>query len=244
MYSTADGVLSCVDELYGKLIAARKVFKDYDDGTISLEEINIDLQVSFSADMDGFNSALEDIISGDDNSDDDTDDEIEDIEIHKRDSKAQIIIEFCGLEFDEFSETVTIKIWANNWCEDTYKIWIKDLMVNEKQHEFIDLIGTIEGNDSSYLEEEITDVDGTSYDDIRSLSFVIEIDDENNREIANSQIVYVSCNTQEETFKVEKIEDYVDDEDDEEPDNTEITIESDIEELELSISYAILLWMN
>lgn len=237
LYSTADGVLSCVDELYGKLVVARKTFEDYDNRIITLEEINIDLQVSFSVDMDGFNSALEAIISGDDdddNSADETDDEFEDIEIHERDSKAQIIIEFCGLEFDEFSETVTIRIWANSWSEDTYKIWIKDLMVNNQQYESIDLIGTIEDNERGYLEEEITDVDGTNYDDIRSLSFVIEIDDENNKELANSRIVYVSCDTQEETFKVERIEDYVDDDDDQ-PDNTEITLESDIEELELSI---------
>ena len=88
------------------------------------------------------NAAGEDIISG---SQDEDDDEtvvgrFENIEIHGKDDKAQIIIEFCGLEFDESSETVTISICANSWSEDAYLILIKDLMVNDQQYKSIDLI--------------------------------------------------------------------------------------------------------
>jgi len=47
LLSVADSVLSGVDELYNKLLSAKKTYDDYLDGKISLDGVEIDLSVSF-----------------------------------------------------------------------------------------------------------------------------------------------------------------------------------------------------
>lgn len=144
--------------------------------------------------------------------DDDAENEFEDITIFQENGGVEVNVDFCGLEFDEFSEKLTISIWASSNSEDTYKIWMKDLYVNDVQYKAFKCIGSISDYDSDYMEMEIEDVDDISYEDIKKISFLIEIDDENDDELANSKVVTLFCNIKKESFFVESIEEYKKDE--------------------------------
>lgn len=143
--------------------------------------------------------------------DDYYEDEFEDITIFQSDERIGVIIEFCGLEFDTVSETININIWVNSKSEDTYNIWIKDLYINGKQHKEYSDIGEISNYDSSYMEEVIDESADINYKEIRTIRFLVEIDDENDNELDNSKIVTVSYDTENESFFVVSIEDYEDD---------------------------------
>lgn len=65
LISVADGVLSGVDELYEKMLVAQKTFDDYLAGKISLDGVEIDLQVSFSAKSDELSNALAELADDD-----------------------------------------------------------------------------------------------------------------------------------------------------------------------------------
>lgn len=144
--------------------------------------------------------------------DDDAENEFEDITIFQENGGVEVNVDFCGLEFDEFSEKLTISIWASSNSEDTYKIWMKDLYVNDVQYKAFKCIGSISDYDSDYMEMEIEDVDDISYEDINKISFLIEIDDENDDELANSKVVTLFCNIKKESFSVESIDEYKEDE--------------------------------
>lgn len=137
--------------------------------------------------------------------------EFEDITIFHDNGEIEVTVDFCGLEFDEYSETITISIWASSSSEATYKIWIKDLCINGTQHKQFSCIGSVADYDSDYLEQEIDNVDGINYEDIRRIKFLVEIDDEDDNELANSKVVILSCNVDNEKFSVESIEDYKED---------------------------------
>ena len=129
-----------------------------------------------------------------------------DITIFQGDERIGVTVKFCGLEFDVVSETITINIWVNSKSEDTYDIWIKGLYINGKQHKEYSNIGKISDYDSGYMEEVIDDNADISYEEIRTIKFLVEIDDENDNELANSKVVTVSCNVYNESFSVESIE--------------------------------------
>ena len=135
-------------------------------------------------------------------------DEFEDITIFQSDEKIGVTVEFCGLEFDAVSETITINIWVKSKSEDTYDIWIKDLYINGKLHKEYSNIGEISDYDSGYMEEVIDDSADVSYEEIRTIRFLVEINDENDNELANSKVVTISCNTEAEDFSVENINMY------------------------------------
>lgn len=144
-------------------------------------------------------------IEEEDESEKDLEDEFKDITIFQRDENIGVTVDFCGLEFDAVSESITISIWVSNKSEDTYDIWIKDLHINGKSHKDFCDIGSVSDYSSGYLEEEIDDID---YEKIQTIRFLVEIDDEDDNELANSKIVTLSCNTEDESFSVESIEDY------------------------------------
>lgn len=75
----------------------------------------------------------------------------------------------------------------------------------EKSHKDFCDIGSVSDYSSGYLEEEIDDID---YEKIQTIRFLVEIDDEDDNELANSKIVTLSCNTEDESFTVESIADY------------------------------------
>ena len=144
-------------------------------------------------------------IEEEDESEKDLEDEFKDITIFQRDENIGVTVDFCGLEFDAVSESITISIWVSNKSEDTYDIWIKDLHINGKSHKDFCDIGSVSDYSSGYLEEEIDDID---YEKIQTIRFLVEIDDEDDNELANSKIVTLSCNTEDESFTVESIADY------------------------------------
>lgn len=140
--------------------------------------------------------------------DDDYDEKFEDITIFQGDERIGVTIEFCGLKFDAGSKTITINIRIKSKSEDTYNIWIQGLYINGKLHKEYSNIGEISDYDSGYMEEIIDDNADISYEEIRTIKFLVEIDDENDNELANSKVITVSCNVCNETFSVESIEDY------------------------------------
>ena len=135
----------------------------------------------------------------------DLENEFEDITIFQRDENIGVTVEFCGLEFDAVSKSITISIWVSNKSESTYDIWIKDLYINGKSHKDFCDIGSVSDYSSGYLEEEIADID---YKKIQTIRFLVEIDDEDDNELSNSKIVTLSCNTEDESYTVESIADY------------------------------------
>ncbi|MGI6064366.1 DNA-directed RNA polymerase subunit alpha C-terminal domain-containing protein [Blautia sp.] len=155
-------------------------------------------------------AAIDEYFASADESEDD-EDEFEDITIFHDNGEIEVTVDFCGLEFNEYAKTITISIWANSSSGSTYKMWVKDLYINGTQHKQFDCIGSVADYGSDYLEEEIYNIDGVDYEDIRNIKFLVEIDDEDDNELANSKVVTLSCNVDNETFSVENIEDYEED---------------------------------
>ena len=102
--------------------------------------------------------------------DDYYEDKFEDITIFQSNERIRVIIEFCGLEFDTVSETITINILAKSKSEDTYNIWIKDLYINGNQHKEYSNIGEISNYDGSYMEEVIDESADINYEEIQTIS--------------------------------------------------------------------------
>ena len=205
------GLCRAFDDLYNKMLIAKDQISDYIAGKNYEESLALDYSLRYTPDRDSLRGAIDDLNKAEWDLldfEDSYEDEFEDIAIFQCNEKIGVTVEFCGLEFDAVSETITINIWVNSESEDTYDIWIKDLYINGKQHKEYSNIGEISDYDSGYMEEVIDDNADVSYEEIRTIKFLVEIDDENDNELANSKVITVSCNVCNETFSVESIEDY------------------------------------
>ena len=56
-------------------------------------------------------------------------------------------------------------------------------------------------DDSDYCDYTLSEVDGLDYEDIETIEFQIEVDDEGNEAIGTSKTVLLKVDTDEETFK-------------------------------------------
>ena len=136
---------------------------------------------------------------------DENDDTFEDIEIL---DNGQIRVDFCGLGFDFLSEKLIIKIRVHNKsCVNNY-IWLKQLYINDMLYKSYMPVGTIRSKKDHYYEVTVSNVEKVNYEDIRNLTFAIEIDDENNHELANSKVVNIECDTSKESFDLVIFEEY------------------------------------
>ena len=147
---------------------------------------------------------LRQFLQGQFNSDDseedesfDDEEEFQDITIYDDD---HVVVDFCGVEFDAFSEELTLSIWCQNLLEENRRFWISKITVNGKQHATWKLIGE-EEDDSSYCDYTVSEVDGIDYEDIEVIEFQIEVDDDDNNAIGTTNKVVLSIDTDEETFK-------------------------------------------
>ena len=129
--------------------------------------------------------------------DSDEDEEFEDITIF---NDGEVLVDFCGVEFDAYSEELTLSIWCRNSLKENRKFWINEILVNGKTHASWKLIGE-EEDDSDYCDYTLSEVDGIDYEDIETIEFQIEVDDDDNNEIGTSKIVRLKVDTDEETFK-------------------------------------------
>lgn len=129
----------------------------------------------------------------------DEEEEFSSITIYDEDD---VIVEICGIEFDEFTEEVTISIWCSNNTDKEKHFWIKSLCVNGDLVESITNLGSLDENDSEYKEYVITNLEDIEYSEINHIRFRVEIDDEDDDAIDDSLPVSIELDTDKETFKV------------------------------------------
>lgn len=172
---------------------------DYEDDEFSDDDAddNIDYDDFDDEDYEDNDEDFEDS----DCEDDDT--EFEDIEILE-DENLQIRLEFCGIEFDDDEERLTLRFWADNDADETYRIWISNLNFNDEAKASFTFLGEIEGHDSEFLERQVAPED-IDYEDINSLLFSLFITNMNHKQLATSDGIVVYCDTSDETFSAVKI---------------------------------------
>ena len=171
---------------------------DSDSGTsFDLSDLLKQLLQAHGSSDDDSSEEDDDSDEEDDSEDSDEDEEFEDITIYDDDD---VLIDFCGVEFDAFSEELTLSIWCRNYLEEKRRFWISKITVNGNSHATWKLIGEVE-DDSDYCDYTLSEVDGLDYEDIETIEFQIEVDDESNEAIGISKTVRLKVDTDEETFK-------------------------------------------
>ena len=171
---------------------------DSDSGTsFDLSDLLKQLLQAHGSSDDDSSEEDDDSDEEDDSEDSDEDEEFEDITIYDDDD---VLIDFCGVEFDAFSEELTLSIWCRNYLEEKRRFWISKITVNGNSHATWKLIGEVE-DDSDYCDYTLSEVDGLDYEDIETIEFQIEVDDEGNEAIGTSKTVLLKVDTDEETFK-------------------------------------------
>ena len=156
-----------------------------------------------SIDLSGVLQLLQEISSsdGDEQVDEDTtksdSDNFSDITIYEDDQG--VLIDFCGIEFEEDNETITLSIWCRNHTDERRKLWLGNLKIDGENHGFIQFLGTIEANDSNYYYCEISNI---AYSEIYTIDFEVELDDTENTELGRTRHVSLEVDTDNETFKV------------------------------------------
>lgn len=139
--------------------------------------------------------------SNNDSNDNDQDEEFEDITIYD-DNDVQV--DFCGIEFNDLMEQITLNIWCDNSSDEEKNFWIDDVKVNGISHCSIEKLGELEECDSDYFEFVIEEVDDIDYDEIRTIEFIVEVDDEFNDELGRTEQVFLAVNPEQEKFNVKK----------------------------------------
>lgn len=81
---------------------------------------------------------------------------------------------------------IELKLWAVNNTDGDRNFWVKNFVVEGKSLEGFTYVGQIQSNESDYLQ---TWLSVESFSGQKSVSFNIEIDDDNDVELYNSQIV-------------------------------------------------------
>lgn len=167
----------------------------------------------------------------DDDADGDEEDEEEFEDITFFDN-GDIRIDFCGVEFDSDDDTVKLKFWIDSNSDQDFNIYAKDLTINGELHETFSSIAEISSYDSDFYYLDISDVEDIEYFDIDSIHFSVEIDDEDNEALFETDFIKITCDTICETFEAQQLtngnataasisDDDEDDEDDEENTGTD-----------------------
>lgn len=135
--------------------------------------------------------------------DDDNDcgDDFEDISIYDKDD---VQVDFCGIEFDEYEESITLSIWCNNASDEEKNFWINNVKVNGVLHSSIEKLGKLDEYESDYFEFVIENVDDIDYEEIRAIEFIVEVDDEYDDELGRTESVSLAVEPDEEKFSIKK----------------------------------------
>lgn len=178
---------------------------------------------TFSVKITG-NASCPDEIDDEDEDDDEGEEDFEDITIYEEND---VQVDFCGVEFDEDNEKITLSIWCDSSCDEGRNFWIDDVEVNGISHGSIEKLGYLDEYESEYFEFDIEDVDDVDYEDIRAIEFIVEVDDEDNEELGRAKKVFLSIDIENESFRARVSE--IDDEDDAD-DDIELELDEDEED--------------
>ena len=211
-----------VDTLYQKLLVAKKQLEDLVAGRITDEGLSIDLNITLELEMDEVTNALKEL-----NGEENCENEFEDTEIYV-DEDSNLSVEFCGFEIDDSDNTVQFKIWVSNQTDEERHFWLKEVILEGKSIESIDSMGSVDANDSDFLTKWLTIEE---FSGNKSISFCIEIDDEDDNELDNSQVVNCIIDFDSGKFDFIGLEEY-----DSEDDSTGDNLDDDFEEDEWNFS--------
>lgn len=152
----------------------------------------------------GITAALSLSFGTDDDDDGDKEDaeEFEDITFF---DNGDIRIDFCGVEFDSDEDTVKLKFWIDSNSDQDFNIYAKDLTINGELHEIFSSIAEISSYDSDFYYLDISDVEDIEYFDIDSIHFSLEIDDEDNEALFETDFFKITCDTICETFEAQQL---------------------------------------
>lgn len=139
--------------------------------------------------------------------DDDDDEEDDDLELEEASfeditfyDENSFHMEFCGVVFED--ETLSLKFWVNNMRDEEIKLFAMNVTINGNQCTEFTNIASYEANEYAYCLMNISDSFGVDYDDIRTIDFYIEIDDDTCTRMFDAPEIHIACNPYAETFSV------------------------------------------
>lgn len=143
----------------------------------------------------------------DDTITEDEDEELfEDMEIFEEDG---LSVEFCGIDFNDAGDSLTLKFWAWNHSGQDIKLWLHNLEINAEQQESIEYLSSIEDGNSEFIYYNISELEEIHYYDIENIEFSIEIDNIKNKELFETQRLCIECDAILEKFSVEILDEQV-----------------------------------
>ena len=174
-----------------------------------------------------------DFINHNETSDDvEDDDDFDDVVVYEDDD---FRVEFCGLEFAE--DSIEMRFWIDNSVDERVHVFLKNVTVNGMLHNVIQTLGVVNGRGYDFYYCKISDISVADFSDISSIQFWVSTNS-TPPDRYDIPSVYITCNTNEQTYDVEIIEPddfdyakYVVDSLEDEP-NTEETLDTLIAELD------------
>lgn len=119
-------------------------------------------------------------------------------------------IEFRGLDIDKKDGKIYFNIWSENDTENPIRLYMKNLKINGRMYASCDHIATLERDDYDYYEYiarlEYVEI---ACEDIRTIEFEVEIDDDRNIEMYDTKRIRIVCDMSWEKFGVEIIRDRI-----------------------------------
>lgn len=111
----------------------------------------------------------------------------------------EVYVDFCGVEFDSLFQKLSLNIWCRNKIEENRRFWMKDITVNLIYPTLWKLIG--EGSEGgSFFKYVLPYANDDSYENIKSIEFQIEIDNDDDEEIGKSDKVVLFIDLEDETY--------------------------------------------
>ena len=152
-------------------------------------------------------------------------DDFDDILIYEDDG---IRIEFGGFEVED--EKVYAIVWSKNTSNKTYRLWAKDIVIDDSRvSKYEEVVTSMP--DGSWESTKLL-MDGVDLEVYYDVEFTIEVNDENDKALAFSKRVKCHIDFSEEEIETELVEHVDYDEDDDGEDETVVDDDDDDEEEE------------
>ena len=119
------------------------------------------------------------------------------------DDGGELIVEFCGLDFNE--DSITLHFWAENYSDESSYFFLRCVVINNTIYNILQSLGKLESNESKYLNTTISKVPDVNYTDIYGISFSVEASNMSESYRAGTPTICINCDTTEKTFDVELV---------------------------------------
>lgn len=111
-----------------------------------------------------------------------------------------VIVDFCGVDF--YSDHLELSIWLDNSRDEKTKLFIESLIVNGISIKKWDLVQEADDWECEFSEICIYGADDIDYDDIKTIEFTLEVNDEENQALGSTKTVNIKCDVSDERYSV------------------------------------------